>query len=848
MDSFREFAANLGDFNKTLGELHGIGVQHDVQLPELVLLGDQSAGKSSLMSGLAGFNLPRSDGACTRCVTHIRVSPHAEWSCRVSLRKSYAYEEPEYNISPDDVTTSNPFPPWTPIPQQIQDFQTIQDPAEIEEVLKWAQIAILNPNSPAAHYIPGSGHVATQPDGLRIAMDAIEASAVKFSPNVIALEIKGPDYPELSFYDLPGVFATSPTQRDEYTKHIVSNLAKSYIRHDAAILIWAVPMNSDPHNSIMLSLIRGEHALDRTVGVITKADLFQNNAAARAQWLRVLNNETFNVGLGYYVTSRTERPTVEDQEKWERMFFDDETRFVGSGSVSWPPDGFQRFSLRCGVGRLKKEVSDRIGKAFRDCLPQIKEKVAEKLSKAEADLKDYPELPANPELVIHTSLNAFADYVKYSLQGGGDFDGKFQATATAFSTSMLNLKPRVRLTDLSDTPSHAGAGADRPIELIDEDDASTNALGKRRVPFPPVTPSKRQNRGLKNEEPARPPSASPSVASVGPINRPVFSGSSRPPTTDDFGRFSPSPARTLAQIRDLIDRMGPAGIPSVVDPRVHRELCKEAVTPWEGPPWTFLDLVMKMVQEIVETGLRTAFISLQRRAVFAECRAAMERFLRNQRAETDQLLRKELSFHTRKVFTVNKDDLNRLWKEEKDHLHHYRHYMRWRAYMATPGQAAPYIPLEQIPQDKRTAEERERRDQLARLGKDRFEGEIDVFAYIRAYYRLAVARFIDSVSLILYSDMVPAIEEKLVGGLYLARELGVIPPKDGVYQELMKEEDWITIKRTELKRDIQRFKSAMDSIGQLESRISGPSAAGGRSYPTPRSMSEVGDAMEVGTV
>jgi len=366
MDSFREFATNLNHFNKTLGELHAIGVQHDVQLPELVLLGDQSAGKSSLMSGLAGFNLPRSDGVCTRCVTHIRVSPHAEWSCRVSLRKAYAYEMP-LSDSPDNITASNPFPSWTPMPQEIQDFKTIQDPAEIEEVLKWAQIAILNPDSPAAHYIPGSGHVATQPNGLQNATHSIEASGIKFSPNVIALEIKGPDYPELSFYDLPGVFAAPATQRDAYTKDIVINLAISYIQHESAILIWAVPMNSDPHNSHMLDLIRKENALERTVGVITKADLFQSTSvSSRAKWLKVLKNEEFRVGLGYYVTSRLERDTVEEQDRWEKMFFMNETCYSNSSVLSWPPEGFQEFALRCGVERLKMEVSDRIGKAFKD--------------------------------------------------------------------------------------------------------------------------------------------------------------------------------------------------------------------------------------------------------------------------------------------------------------------------------------------------------------------------------------------------------------------------------------------------------------------------------------------------
>jgi hypothetical protein len=413
----------------------------------------------------------------------------------------------------------------------------------------------------------------------------------------------------------------------------------------------------------------------------------------------------------------------------------------------------------------------------------------------------------------------------------------------AFSKNMVGLKPKVRLTDPSDVPSHAGVSAEKPIEVLDDEES---VLGKRRAPTNlPATPSKRQ-RAVKPED-GRAPSASPSMMSA--MSRPGFASPMRASATTEnpFARFKPLGARTLRDIRDVIDRMGPAGIPSVVDLRVHRELCKEAVKPWEGPTVMFLDIVMKMVQDIIDAGLRVSFQDLQRRAIFEKCKQAMERFLLDQRIETEKLLRKELSFHSRKVFTVNKEDLDRLWKDEKDNLHHYRHYMRWKMYTSTVKQPNDYVPLDLIPQERRGAEEREHRDQVARMGKDPFEEELNVYAYVRAYYRLAVARFIDSVALILYSDMVPAVEEKLADQLYLAQEIGVIPPQEGVYEELMKEQDWITAKRQDLKREIERFQSAMGSIAHLESKINGPSAAG-RSYPTPRSMSDGGEAMDLGTI
>jgi len=72
----------MKEVNDTLGDLQLLGVSHDVPLPELVLVGDQSSGKSSLMSALARLNLPTSSGICTRCPFHIHMRPSRDshWS------------------------------------------------------------------------------------------------------------------------------------------------------------------------------------------------------------------------------------------------------------------------------------------------------------------------------------------------------------------------------------------------------------------------------------------------------------------------------------------------------------------------------------------------------------------------------------------------------------------------------------------------------------------------------------------------------------------------------------------------------------------------------------------------
>jgi hypothetical protein len=145
----------------------------------------------------------------------------------------------------------------------VKNFKTLdfEDRHQIEDVLRWAQIAILNHDSPAQLYVPGEGAYARE----HSLQSAAGCTRAQFSPNIVALEMRGPSYPDLSFYDLPGVFSTPAQEEDDYLVDVVKNLARHYIRKDSAIILWALPMNNDPETSISLSLIREAKAQGRTM-------------------------------------------------------------------------------------------------------------------------------------------------------------------------------------------------------------------------------------------------------------------------------------------------------------------------------------------------------------------------------------------------------------------------------------------------------------------------------------------------------------------------------------------------------------------------------------------------------
>jgi hypothetical protein len=123
------------------------------------------------------------------------------------------------------------------------------------------KVAILNHNRNSDLFIPGEGAYAKE----HSLEDAVKETDAQFSPNIVALEIKGPNLPDLSFYDLPGVFISPPQEEDQYIVQVVRNLSSEYIRRPQAIVMWALPMNQDPENSISLDIIRAAKAQGRTM-------------------------------------------------------------------------------------------------------------------------------------------------------------------------------------------------------------------------------------------------------------------------------------------------------------------------------------------------------------------------------------------------------------------------------------------------------------------------------------------------------------------------------------------------------------------------------------------------------
>ncbi len=70
-----------------IDKLRAVGIEKEIAIPQIAVMGDQSSGKSSVLEALSGVQFPRGAGLVTRCATELRMKnkKDAQWSARISL-------------------------------------------------------------------------------------------------------------------------------------------------------------------------------------------------------------------------------------------------------------------------------------------------------------------------------------------------------------------------------------------------------------------------------------------------------------------------------------------------------------------------------------------------------------------------------------------------------------------------------------------------------------------------------------------------------------------------------------------------------------------------------------------
>ncbi|KAI0458702.1 P-loop containing nucleoside triphosphate hydrolase protein [Xylaria acuta] len=821
--AFTDIGNKLKECNDTLGDIQLLGVSHVAVLPELVLVGDQSSGKSSLMSALARLNLPTSSGICTRCPFHIRMSSSEDshWSCTVSLQQEYDYHPPANRaIKQTDVTKRKPFPPWEPkLATETVVFKTIyeNDPISIDEILRWAQVATLNPSQNPQQFVPGTGKYAKE----TTLEDAKRSTEARFSPNVVILEMRGPGFPDLSFYDLPGLFQIAEVKGDDYLVDVVENLTRKYIGREGAIIMLALPMDLDLDNSKTLRVIRELNAESRTIGVLTKADRPNFNMRDTiAYWLAVLDEKKQRVKQeGFYVTSLPPDKPLDNLAEWEEYFF-------RAGVSNWPR-AFDHYVARFGVDQLRCHITKALGDAFACSLPNIKEKFEKRLEQVQDDLDKLPDLPENVEHEVRMSLREFYTSVKRAVDNQ-DFEQGCKELTESFFECLVQMKPKCIMITERPIPKVQAEEV-----VIVSDDSGNETLGSKRGPpkGSPIgqTPRKRRTDLFTTPVKAEGYSAGPAYES--PVT-PVPYLPQNPNTTSFQATLTEKDREvkfSLQEIKRQIKLKTRGGFGDVVPFEVHETLCLKAVSQWAKPLEIYVESATTMLMGAVIKALESSLSKFSKRLIYKESHEFLMSFLKEKGAQQSDRLVELYRNETYKAVTINEGGLNYFKAKEQELLEGHRLFTRAKAAGVIENDRQ-FKRDEQMSREERLEQSKLLDKYKAQFPEDEFKREVDVAAKVRAYYLTAATRFVDGVSMDINSRLFRSFRDGALD-FFLDDKLGLFPsPSREKYDRLMEEDTTTAQRRQQLRKERDKLLFAIDRILKLERSLTGYPRQGSATY------------------
>lgn len=261
--------------------LRSQGVSHYVDLPQIIVCGSQSSGKSSTLQSLSGIEFPSAEGLCTRFATElvlrrgdipgikVHIQPHTDRS-----------EEERIRLSAFSMETSD----QTHFPKIIE----------------------------AAKEAMGLGAVGP---GVKI-----------FSTDVLRIESTSPTAPNLTLVDLPGLFGAADKNQSIDDAALVQNLVLNYMRQRRSIILAVVTADNPFANQPVTKFAREiDPQGKRTLGLITKPDKIDKGSDSERYYIELAQNQNVKLTLGWHVlrnrSHATADDTAEERDDREAEFF-----------------------------------------------------------------------------------------------------------------------------------------------------------------------------------------------------------------------------------------------------------------------------------------------------------------------------------------------------------------------------------------------------------------------------------------------------------------------------------------------------------------------------------------------
>ncbi|QUC21562.1 uncharacterized protein UV8b_05805 [Ustilaginoidea virens] len=305
----------------------------NVRLPQIVVVGDQSAGKSSVLEAISGTPFPRDAGACTRFATEIRLRRGKESALRVSI-----------------------------IPDKNR------------------------PHAQQTSLLRYGGHVTGDTSFEGMMREATDLIAPRDMPgrfaarDVLVVEKSGPDMPLLTLVDLPGLVRVANRDQSEADIQTIEALSDRYMKSSRTIILAVIGGNNDYVQAPILKKARQfDPKGSRTIGVLTKPDMTERIGLQDKFIELVMNKDPENhFKLGWYVLLNPgpgeQWFSPEERARREADFFT-KGRWSALPPQSW------------GVAALRQKLSTQLQKHIGKHVKSLRRQIQQALERCDGQLK-----------------------------------------------------------------------------------------------------------------------------------------------------------------------------------------------------------------------------------------------------------------------------------------------------------------------------------------------------------------------------------------------------------------------------------------------------------------------------
>lgn len=328
-----------------------------IQLPQIIVLGTQSSGKSSVIESLVGRSfLPRGPGIVTRrpLVLQLVYSPKDSKEHRSAEEGTISLEEWGKFLHTKERIYSN--------------FDEIRQEIERET-------------------------------------DRMAGSNKGICPEPINLKIYSTRVVNLTLVDLPGVTKVPIGDQPEDIESQIRNLIIKYIANPNSIILAVTAANTDMATSEAIKMAK-EVDPDgrRTLAVVTKLDLMDAGTDA----IDILCGRVIPVKLGIIGVVNRSQQDIIDKKSIEDALKDEATYLQRK---------YPTIASRNGTPYLAKTLNRLLMHHIRDCLPELKVRVNVMISQFQSLLNSYGEDVSDKSQTLLQIITKFASAYCSTIEG-----------------------------------------------------------------------------------------------------------------------------------------------------------------------------------------------------------------------------------------------------------------------------------------------------------------------------------------------------------------------------------------------------------------------------------------------